>query len=105
MFFYALQNIIKIRYIFLTSFYQRASANLPPKHFDNDLNFSSFVQDFNIFAHFVMKNWIKSNGKRSNCVKPMQNQKYVIYLSLKSAKALIQTFLRPKWYLAANNSP
>ena len=31
-------------------------ANSPPKNFDNDLNFTNFVHDFYIFAHFVMKN-------------------------------------------------
>ena len=45
-----------IRYTFLKSFYQRAGANSPPKNFSNNLNFTSFAHDFNIFAHFVMKN-------------------------------------------------
>ena len=44
-----------IRYTFLTSFYQRAGVNSPPKNFENDLNLTSFVHDFSIFAHFVMK--------------------------------------------------
>ena len=50
------KKISTIRYTFLTSFYQRTNANLPPKNFNNNLNFTSFVHDFNIFAHFVMKN-------------------------------------------------
>ena len=42
MFRFALQNIF--------------SNNSPPKNFDNDLNLTSFVHDFNIFAHYVMEN-------------------------------------------------
>ena len=45
-----------IIYTFLTNFYQRAGANSPPKNFDDDLNFTSVVHGFNIFAHFVEKN-------------------------------------------------
>ena len=41
---------------FLTSLYQRAGANSPPKNCNKKLNFTSFVHDFNIFAHFVAKN-------------------------------------------------
>ena len=67
---------------FLTSFYQRAGANSPPKNFNNNLNFTCFVHDFNIFAHFVMENQIKSNGKLSNCLKTMQSQLYAIHLPL-----------------------
>ena len=68
--------ISTIRYTFLTSFYQRAGANSPPKIFRNNLNFTSFAHDFNIFANFVMKNEIKSNGKLSNCLKSMQTHRY-----------------------------
>ena len=63
-----------ISYTFSPSFCQRAGANSPSKNFDNDLNFVSFVYDFSIFAHFVEKNLINSNGKLSNCLKPMQSQ-------------------------------
>ena len=84
--------ILTIRYTFLATFYQRAGANSPPRNFNNNLNFRSFAHDFNIFAYFVMKNWMKSNGKLSNCLKSMQSQRYAIYLSFKPAKASSQTF-------------
>ena len=90
-----------IRNTFLTSFYQRAGANSPPKNCNKKLNFTSFVHDFNIFPHFVTNNLIKRNGKLCICFKPMQSQKYDIYLSFKPAKASSQAFLRPKWYFAA----
>ena len=48
--------ISTIRSTFLTSFSLRPGANSPPKIFNYNLNFTSFVHDFNIFAHFVMKN-------------------------------------------------
>ena len=63
---------------FLTSVYQMTAANSNPQNCKNEFNFTSFVHDFNTSAHFVMKNSIKWSGKLSNCLEPMQSQRYAI---------------------------
>ena len=55
--------ISTIRNTFLTSFYQRAGSKSPPKNSNDDLDFTSFVHDFNFLAHFVMKKYDKVKQK------------------------------------------
>ena len=84
-----------IRNTFLTSFYQRAGAHSPPKTFDKNLSFASFIHDFNICVHFVKKNFIKSNGKLSNCLKPINQCRVTgkaVFTSFKPAKPSSQIF-------------